>query len=291
MKLRLGFSPCPNDTFIFDALIHHKIDTEGLEFEVSYQDVETLNQGAFRGDLDITKLSYHAFAFVTNQYQLLDAGSALGHGVGPLLICKDASHIQPLQEEIQWNEATPATQFTLNVAIPGKYTTANFLLGLAFPGLIHKQETLFSSIETDVMEGKVDLGLIIHENRFTYEAKGLKKVLDLGSFWEKLTNLPIPLGGIVVKKELDQELKQKINRVLKKSVQYGFDHPDSGLDYIRQHSQEMEEEVIYKHIELYVNHFSLDLGVKGKSAITHLFKRAEQLKLIPHLKEGYFLNP
>src|SRR5690606_30569530 len=171
MTLKLGFSPCPNDTFIFDALIHHKIDTEGLEFEVFFDDVETLNQKALRAELDITKLSFHAFAHVTNDYALLDAGSALGFGVGPLLICKD-------QRYLNLNELQNPT---LKTGIPGKYTTANFLLGIAYPELKNKQEMVFSDIESALLDEKIDLGLIIHENRFTYADQGLHKIVDLGS--------------------------------------------------------------------------------------------------------------
>ncbi|MBV8390648.1 MAG: 1,4-dihydroxy-6-naphthoate synthase, partial [Mucilaginibacter sp.] len=185
MKLTLGFSPCPNDTFIFDALIHHKIDTEGLEFEVFYDDVETLNQKAFRGELDITKLSYHAFAYVVDKYVLLDAGSALGFGVGPLLISNVEFSISDLNNVER------------RIGIPGKYTTANFLLGLALPEATNKQELVFSEIEDAVLSGKIDVGLIIHENRFTYQDKGLKKIIDLGDYWEKQTGCAIPLGGIV----------------------------------------------------------------------------------------------
>src|ERR1700712_816646 len=177
MKLSLGFSPCPNDTFIFDSLIHHKIDTEGLDFEVFYEDVETLNQKAFRGDLDATKLSYHAFAYVANKYVLLDSGSALGYGVGPMLISDAEISISDLENNPDYR-----------IGIPGKYTTANFLLGLAFPNAKNKVELVFSDIENAVLEGRVDVGLIIHENRFTYQDKGLKKIIDLGDYWEKQTS-------------------------------------------------------------------------------------------------------
>jgi 1,4-dihydroxy-6-naphthoate synthase len=290
MHLTLGFSPCPNDTFIFDALIHHKIDTEGLTFDVHYQDVETLNQGAFRGDLSITKLSYFAFAHVTNQYQLLDAGSALGFGVGPLLITKHPERVSPLLDDLQRQDKDRAS-LPFKVAIPGQYTTAHFLLSLAFPRWEVKKEVLFSEIENLVRQEEMDFGVIIHENRFTYEAKGLHKVIDLGAYWESKKQLPIPLGGIVVKKDLDEELKQKINRVLRKSIQYAFDHPKEGLDYIRSHAQEMEDHVISQHIELYVNDFSLDLGATGKLAIRTLFEEATSKHLIPFLSPDYFLNP
>ncbi|NGM65608.1 menaquinone biosynthesis family protein [Sphingobacterium sp. SGR-19] len=290
MKLTLGFSPCPNDTFIFDALIHHKIDTGGLEFEVQYQDVETLNQKAFQGELDITKLSYHAFAYAVNDYELLDSGSALGSGVGPLLIAKDPALAARLKKVLEKKEQLNTAESGLKIGIPGKYTTANFLLGLAFPNLGSKVELVFSDIEESLLGETIDLGLIIHENRFTYQAKGLHKVVDLGDFWEQTTNNPIPLGGIVVKRSLDEELKLKINRLVRESVQFAFENPKSGLDYIRSHAQEMEEDVMYKHIELYVNKYSEDLGGKGRTAIQHMFDKAQELKLIPALDKRLFLT-
>jgi 1,4-dihydroxy-6-naphthoate synthase len=288
MKLTLGFSPCPNDTFIFDALIHHKIDTEGLEFEVFYDDVETLNQKAFRGELDITKLSYHAFAYVAHQYVLLDAGSALGFGVGPLLI----SDIEISISDLQNNQIVNRNSKTVNpkIGIPGKYTTANFLLGLAFPEATNKVELVFSDIEDAVLEGRVDVGLIIHENRFTYQEKGLKKIIDLGDFWEKKTGCAIPLGGIVASRNLPVDVQHKINRVLRKSVEFAFANPKSGLEFIRQHAQEMSEEVMYKHIELYVNKYSVDLGEEGRKAINLLFDTALEKGIIPEIKENIFLT-
>lgn len=282
MTLSLGFSPCPNDTFIFDALIHHKIDTEGLDFEVFYDDVETLNQKAFRSELDITKLSYHAFAYVVDSYVLLDSGSALGFGVGPMLICKDDP--EKLRVELE----KPDTQ--LKIGIPGKYTTANFLLGLAFPNALNKQELVFSDIESAVLDGRVDIGLIIHENRFTYQDKGLKKIIDLGDFWEKETGLAIPLGGIVANRSLPEDVQHKINRVLRRSVEFAFSNPKSGLEYIRSHAQEMSEEVMYKHIDLYVNKYSVELGEEGKKAIKLLFDTAAEKNVIPQIKEDIFLT-
>jgi 1,4-dihydroxy-6-naphthoate synthase len=282
MKLTIGFSPCPNDTFIFDALIHHKIDTEGLDFEVFYDDVETLNQKAFRGELDITKLSYHAFAYAADKYVLLDAGSALGFGVGPLLICKgDAEDLKA-----QLETGSP----NLKIGIPGKYTTANFLLSLAFPGAINKQELVFSDIENAVLHGRVDVGLIIHENRFTYQDKGLHKIIDLGDYWEKRTGCAIPLGGIVANRNLPLDVQHKINRFIKRSVEFAFANPKSGLEYIRSHAQEMSEEVMYKHIELYVNKFSVDLGVEGKKAVKLLFDTALEKGIIPQISDNLFLN-
>ncbi len=288
MKLTLGFSPCPNDTFIFDALIHHKIDTEGLEFEVFYDDVETLNQKAFRGELDITKLSYHAFAYVTDKYILLDSGSALGFGVGPLLI----SNCEIASSDLEKNQIQDPKSGIRNpiIGIPGKYTTANFLLGLAFPDATNKVELVFSDIEDAVLEGRVDVGLIIHENRFTYQDKGLKKIIDLGDYWEKQTGCAIPLGGIVANRNLPADVQHKINRVLRKSVEHAFTNPKSGLDFIRSHAQEMSEEVMYKHIDLYVNKYSVELGPEGRKAINLLFDTAVEKGIIPEIKNSIFLT-
>ncbi len=290
MKLKLGFSPCPNDTFIFDALIHHKIDTEGLEFEVFYDDVETLNHKAFQSDPDITKLSFHAFAYAAKDYVLLDAGSALGFGVGPLLISKrdiSPSELQPGDRNSVSPLAIHGSQF--RTGIPGKFTTANFLLSLAFPDIANKTEMVFSDIEDALIREEIDLGLIIHENRFTYQDKGLKKVLDLGAYWEEKTGCAIPLGGIVIKRSLPVEVKHKVNRILRKSVEYAFANPKSGIDFIRSHAQAMDEEVMYKHIELYVNKYSLDLGIEGRKAIRLLFDTALSKGVIPEVKEDIFL--
>jgi 1,4-dihydroxy-6-naphthoate synthase len=288
MKLTLGFSPCPNDTFIFDALIHHKIDTEGLEFEVFYDDVETLNQKAFRGELDITKLSYHAFAYVTDKYVLLDSGSALGFGVGPLLISDLGISISDLEKN-QIDDPKSGIRNPL-IGIPGKYTTANFLLGLAFPEATNKQELVFSEIEDALLDSRIDVGLIIHENRFTYQDKGLKKIIDLGDYWEKRTGCAIPLGGIVANRNLPLDVQHKINRILRKSVEFAFANPKSGLAFIKQHAQEMSEEVMYKHIELYVNQYSVELGEEGRKAINLMFDTALEKGIIPEIKDGIFLT-
>lgn len=290
MKLTLGFSPCPNDTFIFDALIHHKIDTEGLEFDIVYEDVETLNLKAFRGDLAVTKLSYHAFAYAVEDYELLDAGSALGFGVGPMLITKDEELAKELQEILSSKTVLAKALAELRVGYPGKYTTANFLLGLAFPELKNKKELVFSEIEGALLAGDIDLGLIIHENRFTYQEKGLFKVVDLGDYWEKTTNCPIPLGGIVVKRSIPQDIKEKLNRVLRSSVEYAFANPTSGLEFIKSHAQEMSIDVMYKHIELYVNKYSVELGKEGRSAIEIMFKKAQDMGFIPKTEKNLFLS-
>ncbi|SFC36284.1 1,4-dihydroxy-6-naphthoate synthase [Parapedobacter composti] len=313
MKLSLGFSPCPNDTFIFDAFIHGKVDTEGLDVEVYYEDVETLNQRAFRGELDITKLSYHAYAYAVEAYVLLDAGSALGFGVGPLLICKRPELVELVGGDggaviggrgsgvgdrgsvvgDRWSvigDRGSVIGGELRVGIPGRYTTANFLLGLAFPQLKNKTELLFSDIEQALLDGQIDLGLIIHENRFTYQDKGLHKVIDLGDYWEKMAEAPIPLGGIVVKRELPDDIKRKINRVIRRSVEFALANPESGLEFIRFHAQAMSEAVMYKHIELYVNRFSVSLGDEGRRAVQILFDRARALNLIPQTSKQLFLT-
>ena len=276
MRLSLGFSPCPNDTFIFDAMIHGKVDTQGLSFEVVLLDVEELNKKAFAEELAITKLSFHAFAYLTEIYQLLDAGSALGNGVGPLLIANN------VLSEDTINQA--------HIGIPGKNTTANFLLNLAYPKAQNKTEMLFSDIENAVLEGAIDAGLIIHENRFTYEDKGLVKIIDLGEFWENSTNMPIPLGGIAIKRNLPENIKQKVNQVMKDSVAYAFANPISSRNFIKQHAQEMDEVVQQKHIDLYVNDYSADLGPKGKAAIQKLFNMAVEKGLISEFDNEIFLR-
>lgn len=266
-KLTLGYSPCPNDCFIFDALVHKKIDTEGLDFEVHMGDVETLNRAALNGTLDITKLSFHAYTYVLNNYILLRAGGALGFNCGPLLIQKSKG--KKSADEIT----------ALKVAIPGKMTTANFLLSLAFPKLKNKIEYVFSAIEDAVINGEVDAGLIIHENRFTYQQKGLEKIIDLGEYWDSLIHAPIPLGGIVVKRDLDTSLQQKVNRLIRQSVEYALEHREDAMPYIREHAQEMDEGVMKKHIDLYVNNFSIDLGDIGIQAVNLMFNKAKELNL------------
>lgn len=257
MTLSLGFSPCPNDTFIFDALVNGKIDTEGLEFSPVLEDVQTLNDWACTAKLDITKLSFPALFNNQSSYAILSSGSALGKGVGPLLIAREAAGEQQVEASL--------------IAIPGENTTANFLLSYAFPSAKQKVVKLFSSIEDAVLNGVVDMGVIIHENRFTYKQKGLHKVCDLGDVWETREGMPIPLGCIAAKRSLPDNLKQTIDRLIKKSLAYAFQHYPALPDYVWQHAQAMEEEVMRKHIDLYVNNFSLDLGKEGKAAVEKLF--------------------
>jgi len=273
MTLTLGFSPCPNDCFMFDALVHRRIDLEGLDFVVRMADIEALNTAAFAGDVDVTKLSFHAYAYCSDRYVLLDAGSALGRNCGPLLISKRAIST----EEV--------AQGALRIAVPGKYTTARFLLGLAFPAARNTSEVLFSDIEGAVLEGAYDAGLIIHENRFTYAARGLKKIIDLGEFWEAETGAAIPLGGIVVSRALPEETRQKVNRVMRRSVEYAFANRTASLPFVRANAQEMSEDVMYQHIDLYVNEFSVDLGPEGRRAVEVLFDRARDAGVIPAVDE------
>lgn len=276
MNFSLGFSPCPNDCFIFDALVHKKIDTQGIDFTIVMEDVEALNNRAFKQELDITKLSYHAFIFLTHHYALLNSGSALGFNCGPLLVKDSKLKIQDIN--------------AASIAIPGKYTTANFLLSLAFPNAKNKKELLFSDIEGAVLSHKVDAGLLIHENRFTYEQKGLEKIIDLGEFWDSLIHAPIPLGGIVVKRSLDVNLQKTIDNLIKQSVEFAFANPESCMGFVKQHAQEMSEEVMKKHIALYVNDFSVDLGNVGKNAIQLLIDKAIETKLIEGVAPQIFVS-
>lgn len=259
MKLTLGFSPCPNDTFIFDALVNNKIDTEGLEFETILEDVETLNQWALQGKLDITKLSFPAFFQSLDNYVLLNSGSALGKGAGPLLISK-------------YKAADTKYEITdQSIAIPGVNTTANLLLSFAFPTATNKRPMIFSAIEDAVAKEETDLGVIIHENRFTYQQKGLYKIMDLGKHWEEKMKAPVPLGGIAINQSIKRSIALKVNELIRKSLEYAFSNYPLITGYVKQHSQEMSEEVMRQHIDLYVNNYSLSLGAEGKEAINALF--------------------
>jgi 1,4-dihydroxy-6-naphthoate synthase len=263
MKFSLGFSPCPNDTFIFDALVNKKIDTDGLDFDLHLEDVETLNQWALQGKLDISKISYGVLPLLLSQYQLLDAGGALGKGVGPLLIAR---------------EAIPLTEVAnRRIAIPGQRTTAHLLFSLAFPEARRKEFMVFSGIEDAVLSGAVDCGVIIHENRFTYQQKGLVRLVDLGEYWERETGAPIPLGGIVLRKGTDANLAQKINHLIRKSLEYAFSHYPELPEFVRAHSQEMDERVMRQHIDLYVNNYSLTLGEEGQKAVETLLQTYERI--------------
>ena len=243
-------------------MVNKKIDTEGLEFNVLLEDVETLNKWSFEKKLDITKLSYPAFFQNLDKYVLLNSGAALGKGVGPLLISKQ--NIQ--HSTFNFQQAT--------IALPGKNTTANLLFSFAYPAAKNRKYMRFSAIEESVLNEQTELGVIIHENRFTYQQKGLNKVTDLGEYWEEKMHVPIPLGGIAVKRSLDKETSIKIDQLIRKSIEFAFANYPLITDYVKQHSQEMSEEVMRQHIELYVNNFSIDLGNDGKKAIEALYKVA-----------------
>jgi len=266
MKLTLGFSPCPNDTFIFDAMVNGKIDTQGLTFDYVMEDVETLNRWADQGKLDITKLSYNSFLHNVQQYALLHSGSALGKGVGPLVIRK------PGAEAIDMS--------TARIAIPGVATTANLLFTLAFPEAKNKEEVLFSEIEQAVLDNRYDAGLVIHESRFTYAKRGLEKIMDMGDWWEGAAQAAIPLGGIVMRRSLDPTLCATVDSIIRESLAYSWQHYPELSSFVTSNAQEMEEEVMRKHIDLYVNEYTTDLGTVGEQAINTLFRKAQDAGLI-----------
>jgi 1,4-dihydroxy-6-naphthoate synthase len=265
LKFSIGFSPCPNDTFIFDALVNHKIDTEGIEFEVVLEDVQTLNEWAIQGKLDFSKISYGVLPLVLEQYVVLNSGGALGKGVGPLLIAK--------KKDDNWKQSIGEA----TIAIPGENTTAHMLFSLAFSQAQHKEFMVFHQVEDAVLNGKVDAGVIIHENRFTYQQKGLQKLMDLGEFWEDYLKLPIPLGGIVAKRKLPLAIIQKVDRLIKKSLEYASENYPNLSDYVSQHAQEMNEAVMRQHIDLYVNNYSINLGNEGKNAVFKLMEVYQQI--------------
>jgi 1,4-dihydroxy-6-naphthoate synthase len=275
-KLTLGFSPCPNDTFIFDAMVHGRIDTEGLEFDYFLADVEELNKKAFASEVDITKMSYHAFAYVAQNYLILDSGSALGHRNGPLLISK--------------RKIDPSELANITIAIPGKYTTANLLLSIAWPEATKKVEYLFSDIEDALITEKVDAGLIIHETRFTYSKRGLKKIADMGEYWEGLTGLPIPLGAIVINRNVPEDVALKVNRVLRRSLEYAYKDSFASYDFVSGNAKEMDTTVINNHIKLFVNDYSILLGDKGREAINKLYTIAFRKGIIPSVPDKIFLT-
>ena len=264
-KISIGFSPCPNDTFIFDALVNGSMDTQGLQFEPQLEDVETLNRWASAGKLQVTKLSLPALFQNLDKYQILDSGAALGRGVGPLLIAKEEVPLADVPHK--------------SIAIPGLHTTANFLLSFAFPGATQRIETLFSGIEDSVLSGQTQMGVLIHENRFTYAQRGLKKVLDLGAYWEEKTGAPIPLGVIAVRRDVPLAVAQKIESLIAQSLQQAWRSQELST-YVKAHAQAMDPQVMQQHINLYVNNFSYSLGTVGRNAIEkayRLYKKEDAL--------------
>jgi 1,4-dihydroxy-6-naphthoate synthase len=273
-SLTLGFSPCPNDTFMFYPLVHGLVDTAGLTFRERLEDVETLNRLALAGELDVTKVSYHALGHIRDQYALLRSGSALGRGCGPLLVAREGMD--------------PAGLRSKRIAVPGQYTTALLLLRLLDPQLADFIVMPFNEVMEAVLTGRVDAGLIIHESRFTYQGLGLHKLVDLGEWWENETGLPIPLGGIVARRSLGSEAIAVIERALRAGVAYARSHPAEAAGYIREHAQEMSDEVCAAHIGLYVNDFSAELGAEGERAIAELLQRAENSGIIPASNKNLF---
>jgi 1,4-dihydroxy-6-naphthoate synthase len=258
-------------------MIHGRIDTEGIEFDYFLADVEELNSKALTAAVDITKISFHAYCYVADNYIILDSGAALGFGAGPLLVSKHEFDISTIASK--------------KIAIPGKHTTANLLFSIAYPECRNKKEYLFSEIENALINDEADAGLIIHETRFTYQKRGLIKIADMGEYWEKLVNLPVPLGAIVIKRTIPHDIALKVNRILKRSLEYAINTPEASLGFIAQNAQEMDREVMKNHINLYVNEFSLNLGTKGREAIEKLFSIATEKKVIPPLPDTIFLLP
>jgi len=265
-RLSLGFSPCPNDTFIFHALLHGRIDTDPLAFDARLEDVETLNRLALEEALDVTKVSYGVLPYLLDRYTLLGSGGALGHGCGPLLVAREPLSPDRLREA--------------RVAIPGRFTTANLLLRLFDPAIPPGVEMPYHAIMPAVASGEVGAGLIIHESRFTYANHGLTSIVDLGSWWEETTGSPIPLGAIVARTSLGERIP-RIERAIRESVEAAFHDPAASSDYVRAHAREMDPEVARRHINLYVNRYSLDLEEDGRRAVDQLVGRAAAAGLVP----------
>ena len=273
--LTLGYSPCPNDTFIFYALVHRLLDTH-IRVEERLEDVETLHRLALHGALDITKISYHALGHLREEYCLLRSGGALGRGCGPLVVAAQETSMDDLRGK--------------TMAIPGKLTTANLLLQLYAEGFENLLILPFHEVMAAVRDGRAEAGVIIHESRFTYQNFGLHQVLDLGSWWEEESGLPLPLGGILARRSLGSELITAIDLAVRRSVEYAFDHPQEPRAYIKKNAQELDDGVIDSHIRLYVNDFTLDLGDQGVRAVEELLRRAEERRIIPASELPLFLS-
>lgn len=277
MNIKLAISTCPNDTFIFYALLNGGIHLDNLSFDAVFTDIKDLNQLALRGEPDLVKISYAIYPHVGKDYQLLTAGSALGFGVGPLVVSKKKVYPDEIQHA--------------KIGIPGETTTANFLLSMAYPDANNKKVYLFSEIEEAIMDNEIDVGVLIHEGRFTYAEKGLRKIADLGEFWEKTTEHPIPLGGIAVKRDLDNDLKLRLNGLIAQSINYSKENPHLAMPFIKEYAQEMQEKVMANHINLYVNDYSIDLGTKGRNAVERMFQEASKMDIYKNstLMEPYFV--
>jgi 1,4-dihydroxy-6-naphthoate synthase len=274
--LTLGFSPCPNDTFIFGALATGKLEVANFRLEIIHEDVETLNKLAREALLDFTKISFHAFALVVKRYALLSSGAALGRGCGPLVVAREARDIDSLHGEA--------------IAIPGELTTANLLLQLYGEGFPNVHPMSYEAIMPRLQRGEFAAGVIIHEGRFTYHNYGLHQVLDLGAWWEKTQELPIPLGGILVRRDLGSDVAKVIEDAIRDSLNFARQSSEEIWTYIKTHAQEMDDEAIRQHIDLYVNDYSLDLGEEGRLAIKTLLELAHERDLLPPVTASLFLT-
>ena len=270
--LTIGYSPCPNDTFIFYAITHGKVQVPGISFREQLEDVETLNRMALAGSLDVTKISYHALGSLREQYALLRSGSALGRGCGPLIVARPGTTLDDLRKG--------------SIAVPGRLTTAFLLLRLFDPEIKNTLVMTFDRIMKAVSQGEVTAGLIIHESRFTYQLYKLEKLLDLGEWWEQYSGLPIPLGGILGKRTLGMDVLLHVEEAIRQSLRYAQQHPTEVMGYCKEHSQEMDEKVMKDHIGLYVNDFSLDLGQDGLAAVRRLLDEAEARGIFPRSEKG-----
>jgi len=266
MNIDIAFSSCPNDTFIFHGMLHGCIDTGAIKFKPYVSDIENLNLEAFKETYTVSKLSFHAYLLLREKYEILDSGAALGYGCGPMLVAGENSDKKPVEE--------------MKIAIPGEYTTAGMLLKLWNPEVKYLESVRFDNIMDGVVSGKYDAGLIIHEGRFVYRDYGLISLIDLGDWWERETGMPIPLGCIAIKRNADNSLKKNINRILRSSVEYAFNNRNASSEYVKSYAKELDEDVIKSHIDLYVNDFSVDLGVRGREAISVLEKMAKSRGLI-----------
>lgn len=276
MRFNLAFSPCPNDTFMFEALVNQKIDLRGLSFDVYMADIEELNHNVLKGKPDISKISFALYPEIIDSYTLLTSGSAIGYGNGPLLLSNYGE--------------LPDRGDSIHIAIPGEHTTANLLLNFAYPHLQNKKVYIFSDIEDAILNEEVDAGVIIHESRFTYQEKGLQLITDLGKYWESVTQLPVPLGGLAIRRDLGKKIQHKIRQIIHDSIQYALTNPSDSLSYIKENARELDEQVIRKHIDLYVNEFSLNLGQTGKKSIRKLLQNSTHDSFPPHRRLNIFTD-
>ena len=271
MAYKLAFTTCPNDTFSFDAMVNHRLASNGIDWDVHMHDIQQLNEMAIGAEFDVVKISVALYPFIQDDYQILTAGAALGFGCGPLVIAKDAIK----KEEIK----------NKKVVFPGKYTTAHLLFSIWVSEVKEKTFKVFSEIQNEILKGNADAGVIIHESRFTYQEHGLKKIVDLGNYWEELTGYPIPLGCIAVKRNLNESIKKVINQRLSNSVEFAMEKPELSAEYVNSYAQEMDSEVQRQHINLYVNKFSIDLGALGEKAIIKLLNHGAEMGILPSLHQ------